>query len=647
LSKNEKRPPWYRPLERAKWEIANTTYRDLKAYLMPPDEAEEWDVELPPNWYSAPVQWIQYQLAGGKKAGLPPSAGKAFVQSPFADIYTRVYGVEPISDLPKYRTMVRSQPDINAALEKQVSMAFGKGFEISHPDPEIEAYLEEVVDRIRLREEILALAFDMLAYGNAYAEIVWEDRQQTQENLYNFKGTYYPESEIKGKTEFSGAKVVQRDGKTATASMIKNSNYKDIITIKILDPIYMRVRRDSFNNIYGYLQRVVFPPVLLDTASCLHIKYRPKSWGYENAYGTSVLLPLIKNNDLLMQFENDASIWIHQRAVPPLIVRGGTEAKPYTTAQMKELMKSLQGRSAASMLAVKSDVEIQEMEGVARALNVNWYLNYLLHRRYQSLGVPPSLMGVQEGASGNRGTIQTVLQEFITQLQLLQKFVAEAIESQILYPLIVTNFGDTWVQPKGKKPKRITMPKAKLIYPPIVEEAPDLRSTRLIQGLQAGAISINEYRERTGFPAIDDPKYDEIRGQPAEPPTKAKGTFPSPQWSKPPPEGTKREEYKGENNLEKLILERNEEFSGKMVGLLEKVRSSSETKNAEKVKKKVLEESERLINAYSTDIFLAQKIENGETAEVEKDEILKINALRELLAEEFRNNVEGVVKNKD
>ena len=83
MSKKGKKPPIWHPLERAKYEIGMMTYRDLKAYLMPPEEAEEFDVELPQNWYSAPIQWVQYQLAGGKKAGLPPSAGKAFVQSPY------------------------------------------------------------------------------------------------------------------------------------------------------------------------------------------------------------------------------------------------------------------------------------------------------------------------------------------------------------------------------------------------------------------------------------------------------------------------------------------------------------------------------------------------------------------------------------
>ena len=329
----EKRPSRWHPIARANWDGSMRSYREIQARILPKDESEEYDVSLPEEWKQQPAQWLLRSL--GLKKGLPPGSGAGLVQSQYADLYTRIYGTVPIADLPKYRTIYRTQPDVQGAVEIQVNLAIGKGFTIKHPEKKVVDYLLKVCNDINLLQHMLVMTSDMLVYGNSYTEILWNEKIEKTEQMYEYKGVQYTKDEIETlKVNPKEIKVAQIDydgqQRNFVAQKIKKGEDARILGLKDLDPIYLRVRRDSWGNIFGYIQWMAFPPVLIDNDSLIHIRFRPKSTGYESAYGVSILMPLIKNNDLLNQFENDAAVWIHSRAVPPLIVKGGSPERPYS-----------------------------------------------------------------------------------------------------------------------------------------------------------------------------------------------------------------------------------------------------------------------------------------------------------------------------
>ena len=342
MSKKEKRPPWYRFLARANYDGSLKTYREIQSRILPKDEAMETDAQLPVQWTESPARWLLQSLGYSKK--IPAGTGHGLIQSPYADIYTKIYGTMPISDLPKYRTIFRTQPDVQQAVEMQVSLAVGKGFTITHKDEKVVKFLEQVCNDIDLQQHMLVMASDMLVYGNSYTEILWDERKKTQEKIYEYKGADYTQGELVNFNIAKGAKPAYITGENGqnrefvAEKIIKEKDSKGILGLKSLDPIYMRVRRDSFGNQFGYIQWISFPPILIDNESMIHIKYRPKSTGYEAAYGVSVLMSLIKNNDLLNQFEADGATWIHSRAVPPLIVKGGSPEKPYSLASGEKVL---------------------------------------------------------------------------------------------------------------------------------------------------------------------------------------------------------------------------------------------------------------------------------------------------------------------
>jgi hypothetical protein len=650
---NNKRPSWYHPIARWKYDGAMTSYHEFVSRVLPSDESARYDIELPPSWRTQPLQWLLVGI-GAKK--LPEGSGAGFVQAPWADIYTRVYGVTPIADLPRYRTIYRNQPDIQGAIEKMVDMAIGRGFYIKHSDKKVATYLTEVADYIDLYQNMMVLAHDMLVYGNAYAEIQWADTVSQEEQTYDYYGAVLSTSEIN---------ALQKEGKEFKAEELKPSYVAQVVSgkptkrcmgIKPLDPVYMRVRRDSWNNVYGFLQWITFPPVLLETDNMIHIKYRPKSWAYESAYGTSMLMPLIKNCDLLEQFENDSAIWVHSRAVPPLIVKGGGDPQhPYSTSQMAELLDKLKERTAASMIAVKSDVSIEELQGIARNLRLDWWLEYLLRRRYQALGIPPVLMGQPESA--NRAVGEVVFQDFITRIQLIQVFIGDAIETQLLYPLVKAKFGEEVEKPK-------------IVWKPVVIEDRNMRSQRLVQALQAGAISINEFREEFGFETLDDDKYNDVKGVPTGPMGVPTGMPKVPSFAKPPPEGVPKKEEEAEVltpdqefRVKKMrLLVTQEQFKNELLDTVgwAKLELKQGDKTVKDIKKTALEKAKSTIDKYITDTYLYGKLDavytnlvkEGQTVKEDvlaltKEDLPAISKLKRKYNKDFKEIVEDMIKDRE
>jgi hypothetical protein len=658
-----KRPPWYHFLARRDYDTtlktAMMTVSELKARILPKDIAEEYDVDIPPTWTEQPALYLLRGL--GYPKGLPPGTGVGLVQSPYADIYTKIYGVNPIADLPKYRKMYRVHPDIQQAVQMQVGLAIGKGFTLGHKDEDVIEYINKISNRIDLPQHMLVMATDCLVYGNSFTEIQWDKSVTTKERMYEYKGEDYSLEDLKrANISPSLAKPAKvKDGNIEkefiAEKVVKDPEAKTIVALKDLDPLYMRVRRDSYGNIFGYIQWMAFPPVLINSESCIHIRYRPASWGYESAYGTSILMPLIKNTDLLNQFENDAATWIHSRAVPPLIVKGGTPEKPYSTDQMTALMGILKARTAATMIFTKGDVAFEEMKTIASQLNVDWWIKYLLLRRYQALGVPPIMMGMTE--RGSKGTAEVLLHDFVTRLQVLQEFISDPVEEYIFKPLIKAEFGKD-------------VENAEIIWKPIIEEDKNMRSQRLIQMVQVGAISVNDLREEMGFRRItkesqkDVDEFDKL--VPKEPPTMAQG-FPPKRPAGPPPGGPKPPEStptppESHQKLEQDIrtkkiqlLQIEDSFREKMLGLVKKTKFDlrDDAKLVKNVKHEARLEAKDIINEGVVASYLVGRFKANDALgqfddfSLKQEDLKSLSSLKSKFLSDYDKVFEEMVKMKE
>jgi hypothetical protein len=505
---------------------------DIEAlHILDPEQAE--GLNPSPFWKKLP-SWIGRTFGLTK---LPEGSGFGYIYPPYYSTYNLVYGMLPIADLPKYRIIYRTQPDIFGGINLIVNLATAKGFTIEYEDDDVREFLEKLVDEIDLGLHLQMATRDALVYGDGYLEVVWDNSEESESeeevggDLVAFVKDEFPSLEkglkdkntpettvyalqelgpsIKAWRQALSKKQLYKkaDGKFyCKASKLMKGKSKNVVALKALDPVYMRVRADPFGGIYGYIQWLQWPPAVIDTDSMINIKNMPNSEAYFTVYGYSQILPLIKQNDLLNLFDQDVANWIHNQAVIPLWVKGGsTPDKPYSTEQMTKLVGDWANRTAATTVFTKSDVEVSVLKGGGRDLKVDWWQRYLLERRMLAIGVPPLFMGLS--AAGTARTAEVQLSDFITRVQSLQNSLGGQIVDRLFVPVIIANFGEEKIKKYGKP---------SMIWKPIIEEDRNKKLLNVDRLAVDGLISVNEAREAVGWqpyrrPGYEDydPEYDE------------------------------------------------------------------------------------------------------------------------------------------
>jgi hypothetical protein len=246
-------------------------------------------------------------------------------------------------------------------------------------------------------------------------------------------------------------------------------------------------------------------------------------------------------------------------------------------------------------------------------------------------------------------------------MQVLQEFIADPIEEFIFKPLINERFGEK-------------VENAEIVWKPILEESKDMRSQRLIQMLQAGAITVNELRKEAGFNMIAEPKYDKLeksepstkntgfppKEQPGEAPTKPGESLPTQkepntegipenkrvtQQSKTPPEShMKLEEIKGKKiNLMQI----DEDFREKLLGLTKqaKFELANDAKLVKEVKNETLGAANKVINEHVVSSYLLSKLEvnAGDKLILEQEDLGKLSKMKEECSQNFEKIIDDMI----
>lgn len=417
--------------------------------------------EVPDDWMRTPDYFDSIKK--------PKDSGMGYVQSPYTSQYTKTYGVVPIADLSNYREMYRTVPIIKAAIDTTVNCACGKGFDFVCEDKEVQEYLTDYFNKLNTTELLHIIAHDCLVYGNAFVELCYERIEEMDIPIpKEWLQTY--STNLKTYKHFKGT------GK--------------VVWLKNLDPYYMRVRRDAFDNIFGYVQWITFPPVSFSTEKIAHFKYLPKSWNYESSYGTSTLMTLIKVQDYIWQLERDFQAIVHTFAKPIMAFYGGTADKPFSKAGMTDLKNAVKSDGVAGKYFLRGDCILKTEQSPANLIGISNWFNYLNEQRLAPLGVPPVLMGMTEGT--NRATAQVTFADFVTRVKMLQSIIADVFEDQILPKILKAEFGEDVIVPK-------------MIFKEIFTKDYVTESQRVIAEVTAGIISKNEAREALGYKPTENP----------------------------------------------------------------------------------------------------------------------------------------------
>jgi hypothetical protein len=392
----------------------------------------QMEQEMPWTWKADNMLWgyvNRYMLRG---------SGAGFVTPPYTAYWDRLWGATPIEDLPKYKDLYSFTPYIKAAVDVTINLVVSNGFELQGGDDEAREWLTDWLDEHNIAETLRISGTDELVFGNAYLEICREEGQAPEEWW-----------------------------------------------LKPLDPVHMRVRRDAYGNVFGYVQLLTFPPVAFTAQEMVHFRWLPKSWWYEFNYGTSLLRPLLKVQALIDQFEDDMATIVHVYTKPMLVVKAGTPERPFSDPQLTSLMQAFQNRQAATDVFVRGDVTVDVIKSLSKDVNLQFWLNYLYVQRSAVLGVPKIFMGESEGT--NRATADVVMQEYVTRLRMVQEGIADTLETVLFKQLLEAKYGEGVEVPAIR-------------WRPIWEPTIDKKAEFLCDLVDKGIIKAKEARPLLGFP---------------------------------------------------------------------------------------------------------------------------------------------------
>ncbi len=366
------------------------------------------------------------------------ASGVGFVSQPSTAFWDLIWGVTPIEDLAKYKDLATRVPYIAASIRVKANMAISNGFELEGGEEDVRVWLMEWCNQHNFLQTLRVIAWDMMVYGNAYQELCSDEEVPPE-----------------------------------------------LWWLKALDPVFMRVRRDEFGNVFGYIQLLVYPPVPFTAQEIMHFKNEPKSNWYEAIYGTSEIRSLLLNQAYIDSYERDMATIIGVYLKPMLVVKGGTPERPFNDDQIGQLMANFSDRRPNTDIFVRGDITVDQIESLTRTLNFEPWMNYLERQRKAILGVPEIFLGEPSGT--NRATADIVMQEFVTRLRMLQEIMADDIETMHFTRLVEAKFG------LGTDVPHI---KWKPIWEPSLQEKSALFATLV----GANAARVSEWRVAVGLP---------------------------------------------------------------------------------------------------------------------------------------------------
>jgi hypothetical protein len=402
---------------------------------VPPDISQrQIEEEVPFNWKVDETLWgyvNRYMLKG---------SGAGFITPPYTAYWDRIWGAMPIEDLPKYKDLYTFTPYIKASIDVTVNLALSNGFELQGGEDVVREWLTDWFDEHNVLQTLRVSATDMLVFGTSFTEIC--------------KDNALPPEEWQ---------------------------------LKPLDPVHMRVRRDAFGNVFGYIQMLTFPPVVFKAQDIMPMRWGAKSWWYEWSYGTSLLRPLLKIQALIDQFEDDMGILMHTYTKPMLVVKAGTPENPFSDLALAALAQTFRQREQATDVFVRGDVAVDVVHSLTGEIKVDQWINYLLMQREAVLGVPKIFLGQSEGT--NRATAEVVMQEYVTRLRMIQEIKADTLETVLMKQLIDAKFGPEKEIPKVK-------------WNPIWEPTIQDKAKFICDLVDRALLGFSEARLQLGFPEV-------------------------------------------------------------------------------------------------------------------------------------------------
>ena len=308
---------------------------------------------------------------------------KALV-SPAASFYR--FGEPHPYSFDDYEEFYKTDPVVRSSINILAEMIVGGGYHLISDDENAERKVAEFLDKVHFETLILEAVKDMLVYGNSFIEKVW-------------------------------------DG-------------KELVKLKILPPKTMRVIRDKYGNVLGYVQVVNGETVNFEPHEIMHLKYDPIG---NNAYGLSLIHPVVELLKVKKQVIEDIALILHRYAAPKIIW------KTPNPAVAKQLADTLSTLAPDEDIIVTDNVDVEPIKIDPQA-RFNYVIEYLDRQIFEGLGAP-QLWYIRNATQASAEIMNDIVSN---RVQAIQKYLKREIEEEIIKPLAGEKVRFEWGIPRSE-----------------------------------------------------------------------------------------------------------------------------------------------------------------------------------------------------
>ena len=410
------------------------------------------------------------------------------------------------------------EPFIRATIDFHTQMTISQGYELDYPLDTVVRDVKAFLDRHDFINLLKIMVKDMLVFGNSYTEVVrtWYCHE-TGHDLTALRISYETTS-ADGSTRYwwtDRLDVAAKHDKMYPTHKLENP-YGEITRFKPLDPMYMRVRRDAYGTILGYVQYYVFPLVTFLADEMIHLRYMPTSWTYESVYGVSMLRPILFHQELMKNYEQTMGAIMNVFLKPMFLVHvgGPTDAlggADVSTAQYNQVKRYFQTSQPGQSIVIRaaSPVDVKPIDPpIDRMQTTAFWLQWLHNMRTYALSVPKFFT---DPAGLNRATAQTVEKGYFTFINSNRQSLNSQLETSIMQMVLKSLYGKV----ADEIIKEYGVPK--FIWKPVKEDSLEDKAKTYLPLYASRILTKNEVRKALGFEPLDEEELVEEVGE-SEPP---------------------------------------------------------------------------------------------------------------------------------
>src|SRR3990167_566126 len=276
---------------------------------------------------------------------------------------------------------------------------------------------------------------------------------------------------------------------------IVKTDEEGIVDLKILDPLTMYVNRNEKGNFsenqedayLQYLEGKPMNPINFKYDEIVHFKWNPVG---ENAYGNSIIAPLIAVLQIKINTEANLDVMIDKFASPLRHFKIGTPDRPASQGEIDAFNSDLQGIQADTELVTDDRVAAEILETKQGAqTNLGPALEYIENQVVAGLQTPLVFLG---RGNTDRAAAETQLDMFDRKAKVLQRVIKRTAEMQIFKVHLELIFGEieneeipelTWGDPQQRQSRED------------IEQIINLKSAGVISAQKANDLLPEEFRE--------------------------------------------------------------------------------------------------------------------------------------------------------